>query len=495
MPRLLPLIRFCCLLPWLPAVVRAAPIPLQALPTLPVGKYEPLSDRWQAFLKTSSEETFGIYSVQTGAKLGWQSSTRRMVNSENAAFLQAREVANYAYKLEGQMVRHQVAVEYRFETKFPHALTWASHEESRGKSRRTVSLTRTGKGEYDVEILDGGVGRRRELSNLEFTALDLLGGRLWALEPGRQRGDCKSFRGLDVKTLEPFVQKVCVTQPLNQNVAQAEVTDLKHEFASLLSLTGNGELSGLVIAGRSELRSESPDQARSVSDAADLLEESYVPCSRPLGKDVRKLGPLRLVLHGSGLGNLPETKFQQADSQPATSSISLTTGGGIAKPATEKEIADNLKSTALLPLEQPAIKALARKAIGDAVTPEAKVKRLLKFVSQFIKDDDQPSPLGVMEILQHPRGDCTTHSLLFTVLARASGIPCREATGLIYLGDQKQAFGGHAWNEVVLGGQWHPVDPTWEEFTLNPAHIQLGSGTPGLRDARFFNGGVTVEVR
>jgi len=58
-------------------------------------------------------------------------------------------------------------------------------------------------------------------------------------------------------------------------------------------------------------------------------------------------------------------------------------------------------------------------------------------------------------------------------LARAAGVPAREVSGLMYMGDDVRAFGAHAWNEVVLDGRWVPVDPTWNETELDAAHVTL----------------------
>ncbi len=58
-------------------------------------------------------------------------------------------------------------------------------------------------------------------------------------------------------------------------------------------------------------------------------------------------------------------------------------------------------------------------------------------------------------------------------MARAAGIPCREVSGLIYMGDSSQSFCGHAWNQVVIDGRWIPVDPTWGEIVINATHIAL----------------------
>jgi transglutaminase-like putative cysteine protease len=76
-----------------------------------------------------------------------------------------------------------------------------------------------------------------------------------------------------------------------------------------------------------------------------------------------------------------------------------------------------------------------------------------------------------MDVIQSKKGDCTAYALLFTTLARAAGIPAREAGGWLYMGDEYQAFGFHAWNEVILDGHWVPVDASCKG-TFNAGHIQ-----------------------
>jgi transglutaminase-like putative cysteine protease len=108
------------------------------------------------------------------------------------------------------------------------------------------------------------------------------------------------------------------------------------------------------------------------------------------------------------------------------------------------------------------------------------VARLIRFVHDYLADTFRGEAASVLDLLQDRHGDCTEHALLFTTLARASGIPARDVAGLVYLGDQAQAFGGHAWNEVLLDGRWVPVDPSWGETDVNATHIRFGSGTNEL---------------
>jgi hypothetical protein len=67
------------------------------------------------------------------------------------------------------------------------------------------------------------------------------------------------------------------------------------------------------------------------------------------------------------------------------------------------------------------------------------------------------------------------HGLCRFVYDRRAGgrIPAREAIGLLYVGDEQKAFGGHAWNEVVLKGCWVPVDASCGESEINATHISV----------------------
>ena len=49
-----------------------------------------------------------------------------------------------------------------------------------------------------------------------------------------------------------------------------------------------------------------------------------------------------------------------------------------------------------------------------------------------------------------------------------------EVGGLLYMGDDTKAFGGHAWNEVVLNGVWVPIDATLNQIDLDAGHISFG---------------------
>ena len=79
-------------------------------------------------------------------------------------------------------------------------------------------------------------------------------------------------------------------------------------------------------------------------------------------------------------------------------------------------------------------------------------------------------------MLENKAGDCTEHTLLFTTLARAAGIPAREVGGLVYAGGDKPSFGWHAWAEIHDGSQWVTIDPTFGQVYVDPTHIKFSEG-------------------
>ena len=142
-----------------------------------------------------------------------------------------------------------------------------------------------------------------------------------------------------------------------------------------------------------------------------------------------------------------------------------------------------LKSSTTNVDTQKQLLKLAKNIVGDSSESDEKVAKLLSFVSEYIEDSPIISPMTIESILSQRKGDCTEHAQLFTALSRAAGIPTREVSGLIYLGDDVQGFGGHIWNEVVIDNHWVAVDPSWNLQQLGATHIQLSAKS----DAKIFN--------
>ncbi|GEM_PF-6900036 len=103
------------------------------------------------------------------------------------------------------------------------------------------------------------------------------------------------------------------------------------------------------------------------------------------------------------------------------------------------------------------IKALAKKISGDTVLEKS--HEIANWLSlNIIYDTSFTQDEGALATLRNNTGICNGYAALFAALARASGIPTKYTIGL--LGNQ----GYHSFNEIYVGGQWIPIDPTGTHY-------------------------------
>jgi transglutaminase-like putative cysteine protease len=77
------------------------------------------------------------------------------------------------------------------------------------------------------------------------------------------------------------------------------------------------------------------------------------------------------------------------------------------------------------------------------------------------------------EVLDSKEGVCRDNAILAATLLRASGIPTKVISGLIY---DQQAMYYHAWNECWDGKRWVLIDSTRPRTDQNALRIKLGQG-------------------
>lgn len=145
--------------------------------------------------------------------------------------------------------------------------------------------------------------------------------------------------------------------------------------------------------------------------------------------------------------------------------------------------------------DHPEIIETARKAVAGTQTPREKVERLTSWVANEIKDEPVDS-FSALEVLHNRKGECQAHTLLYTAMARALGIPTRLAGGIVYM--EEMGFLYHAWAESFVD-DWLPVDATFNQIPVDATHIKLVEGPDwisllpmgsviggvGIRDIRF----------
>ena len=236
----------------------------------------------------------------------------------------------------------------------------------------------------------------------------------------------------------------------------------------------DGKAYSIFLGGVFECRLEPQSLATNMDRTINLFLKNTVSINRHLG-DSEKVTLLKLSLDNTSGMLLDNAPGQSVTHDPPNDSVIVTVNSkGVPYiKATKEEIKKNLAATIDIPANHPKIIRLARNAVGDAGTNSEKLSRLVNFVYQYIEDDYTANPLTVMDIIEKKKGDCSEHSKLFTAMARAMGVPCRTVGGLVYLGDEFQEFGLHAWNEVVIDGIWIPVDPTWGQTLVDATHIRF----------------------
>jgi hypothetical protein len=132
-----------------------------------------------------------------------------------------------------------------------------------------------------------------------------------------------------------------------------------------------------------------------------------------------------------------------------------------------------LKPSAYIQCTDRRIIDKAREIIGDDKRAQSAAAKLVSGVYNFLEKNPTASLPSALDVLEMKKGDCNEHSILFTALARAAGIPTKIYVGLVNL--DGYAYYYHAWCAVWLGS-WIPVDPTFNQFPADVGHLKLKEG-------------------
>ena len=95
-----------------------------------------------------------------------------------------------------------------------------------------------------------------------------------------------------------------------------------------------------------------------------------------------------------------------------------------------------------------------------------------------------------LSTLENKEGDCNEHAALLAAMARASGIPARIETGLVYM---RGRFYYHAWNLLYLG-KWVTADAVFDQLPADVTHLRFAIGTKQQASLMGLIGKVRIEV-
>lgn len=422
---------------------------------------------------------YGLY--LNGKKMGYCRTSRDKADGGvRESFTLVMKLVSFGQKAELSMTQSLV-----FESKPPYRLLKGSFQQNEdGKAKIRMRLERAGDG-FTVTHEAGGVTKTKDHGDIDYTFLDSTATERWVRrnpKPGDELA-AKDFNMQELK-LEPQTNKVKDQKTSLAGGVKVKYYEIETESRQLIMLSRYDD-QGRMLSGKFaifDIRLEPEELAKNAQFSQDLFVLGMVKIDRPLGltKNLSELVVEVAGLEGAAFDDGPRQTFVPAKGSDAAL---LKVGKKYGKTAklSAKEIEDNLQETLTYPISHPKIKELADEAVGDAKSPREKVKRIVDFVHDYVEPSLSASLPNIHDLMQRKKGDCKSYALLTTTLARAAGVPSREVSGLLYIGDDNKAFGGHAWNEVVLDGVWVPVDSSLGETEVDAGHISFGPQDRGAK--------------
>jgi hypothetical protein len=225
------------------------------------------------------------------------------------------------------------------------------------------------------------------------------------------------------------------------------------------------------------------DTARVARSSAAPGEGDIVPVTA-FTAGVREARPgvarLRVRLSGADLSGFDEL-LGGGRQRFAGDTLEVTQEGSLQANATPYRLPSRdtaharwLQPEPLIQSRDPRIAAQARLIVGGGRNRSP--ARAAELLTRWVHDNVQPqAAAGVPsaeKVLETRRGDCNGQTTLYVALARSAGLPSRTVSGLVYLNGR---FYYHAWAEVYLGA-WVAVDPTFNQYPADAAHLRFAIG-------------------
>ncbi len=133
------------------------------------------------------------------------------------------------------------------------------------------------------------------------------------------------------------------------------------------------------------------------------------------------------------------------------------------------------RPNALIQSDDSEVIRIARDATGGVKGDFEKARRLQDWVSKNLVLDLGIALAPASEVVRNRRGTCIAYAVLLASLERAVGLPSRVAMGYAYANG---IWGGHAWSEVFIDGQWVALDAAlYGPGTADAARLWFGASS------------------
>jgi transglutaminase-like putative cysteine protease len=227
-------------------------------------------------------------------------------------------------------------------------------------------------------------------------------------------------------------------------------------------------------------RDEALEGTKGYVPSIDLATASRILPDKPISQP-RLVESLTLRVEGSVPLRLPSDGHQE---------ISRNEGDGViirVRPP-QPTRADNipikqlrgqeafLKDASYLNLGDETLRSTLKRIVSGSENVMDVVKRVTDFVYKEMRPNASIALLrDAREVLRTKEGVCRDYAILTASLLRASGIPTKLVTGMVY---SDGAFYYHAWVEVWTGTRWIGVDPTLNQVGVDATHVKFAEGNP-----------------
>jgi transglutaminase-like putative cysteine protease len=356
----------------------------------------------------------------------------------------------------------------------PFQLLEARQRSERPGDAEGTLISHAGDG-YRVRRLNGhGQEDEGRPLALDFGLGDYLGFESWLREHQPLAGATVRSAALDFSRRRVVARQFRV---VGRNATGWELENPAPLDATRIQLDGRLRPVTMTLSGLFELELASREQALAPRTA--LQAASYfVPTNRRLARHT-EISALELEVTGAAASELwPDL---------TRNDTLLRRANAVSTPVLQ---GDELDETADHPVSDPRIRELARRAVAGIDAPAARVGALTRFVNDYLRYEPGGVRRHVLALLDEPRGDCSEFADLLTTLARSLDIPSRTVFGLAYADAAEPAFRFHAWNELLVDGEWQVVDPTWNQLRVDATHIPMP--TDSGRALEILTGGLEL---
>ncbi len=222
----------------------------------------------------------------------------------------------------------------------------------------------------------------------------------------------------------------------------------------------------VVRANREEITRE----MAGVKDLPEMMTLSAVPVSGVL-RNPRELTRLQLeILGGKKVRIASDTFRQERKEEILTINKEELPEATYAIPYPGEDQERHLKSSRFIRSDHPRIVEKAKEIVGNERDPVKAAQLINHWVYKHLKKTPTASIPDAYTVLETAQGDCNEHAVLAAALARAVGLPCKIALGLVFLDD---SFYYHAWNAYWTGDTWITADALMDQMPTDPTHVTL----------------------